>query len=310
MPTWHSCVVLIALLATSCAPSTAALVCSPGIVHVSTQERAVCCPSPATIQQAKTLLQGLGFVVLRASDGLIDSLLVDRAREDARVELDSMLTRLSKLGFNTDADSFSFDEVVHRSVRRYDLKLDRRRLAPSSTFHALSEAAAAWSKPVLDACGAHEQLEVAVEGVLTSLPGAPHQKFHQDGPLEGSYNCFIPLVDVGVQQSGTEFWPGSHAHPAVPQLVFSGAIGVDDAAQLATIVGDPSVQVVQPQLAAGDMLIYQYRVIHRGPANTTPFARPIFYCAWSDTAGAGDGYNFKSHRKVQDLERRQEIFGI
>ena len=185
------------------------------------------------------------------------------------------LTRLSKLGFNTGADSFSFDEVV-----------------------------------VLDACGTHEHLEVAVEGVLTSLPGAPHQKFHQDGPLEGSYNCFIPLVDVGVQKSGTEFWPGSHAHPAVPQLVFSGAIGVDDAAQLATIVGDPSVQVVQPQLAAGDMLIYQYRVIHRGPANTTPFARPIFYCAWSDTAGAGDGYNFKSHRKVQDLERRQEIFGI
>ena len=88
-----TCVVLMALLATSRASSTAALVFSPGIVHVSTQERAVCCPSPATIQQAKTLLQGLGFVVLRASDGLIDSQgrardLVGRAREDARVELD------------------------------------------------------------------------------------------------------------------------------------------------------------------------------------------------------------------------------
>ena len=41
------------------------------------------------------------------------------------VDLERMLARLGKLGYDTDADSFSFDEVVHRSAKRYDLKLDR-----------------------------------------------------------------------------------------------------------------------------------------------------------------------------------------
>ena len=48
----------------------------------------------------------------------------------------------------------------------------------------------------------------------------------------------------------------------------------------------------------------------RGPANPSREARPIYNCAWADTAGGGDGYNFKQHRKLADLERRQQIFGI
>eukprot|EP00802_Teleaulax_amphioxeia_P014307 Tamp_14370.p1 GENE.Tamp_14370~~Tamp_14370.p1 ORF type:complete len:318 (+),score=38.11 Tamp_14370:85-954(+) len=280
------------------------------VVAVPPEEKAMRRPSPATVAAASTSLQDLGFVVLRANEGVLDTQLVDSAREEARVDLECMLSRLRKLGFDTDKDSFSFDECVHRSTKRYHLKLERRRLPPSSPWHDVSSAAAAWATPVIEACGLKGELEVAVEGVLTSLPGAPHQRFHQDGPLGGSYNCFVPLVDASAQKSGTEFWVGSHAHPSVPQLALSGKIGVSEAETLKEIIGDPDTKIVQPPLGAGDVLIYQYPVIHRGPANPAGEARPIYNCAWADTAGSGDGYNFKQHRKLADLERRQQLFGI
>jgi hypothetical protein len=115
------------------------------------------------------------------------------------------------------------------------------------------------------------ELTAAVEGVLTSLPGAPHQRFHQDGPLKGSYNCFVPLVDVSAQKSGTEFWVGSHLHPAVPQLSQSGELGVAEAEELKKIAGDPDAKIVQPPLGAGDVLIYQYPVVHRCRMRPRPF---------------------------------------
>ena len=289
----------------------------PGhMLQPALEERAMCSPSPQTVLAARDALQEHGFVVLRGSatgEGLLDSQLVHSARDEARTDLDAMLSRLRKQGFDPDAASFSFAEVVHRSARRYDLRLDRRRLPPSSSWNFLSAAAAAWAVPILSTCDVQESLEVAVEGVLTSLPGAANQRFHQDGPHKGSYNCFVPLVDVAAQKTGTEFWESSHTNPIVPELVLSGALGVAEASQLAAVAagsGADGVTIVQPELSAGDMLLYDYRVIHRGPANPTSCARPIYYCGWSDTAGAGDGYNFKEHRRLEDLERRQALFGI
>ena len=92
----------------------------------------------------------------------------------------------------------------------------------------------------------------------------------------------MPLVDVGTQKTGTEFWQASHTNPDVAPLVLSGALGVEDSAQLALVAADDSVTIVQPDLSAGDMLLYDYRVIHRGPANPTGEARPIYYCGPCD----------------------------
>ena len=49
---------------------------------------------------------------------------------------------------------------------------------------------------------------------------------------------------------------------------------------------------------------------HPGRANPTDSPEPIYYCGFADTAGAGDGYNFKKHRRLEDLERRRDLFGI
>jgi hypothetical protein len=76
------------------------------VVAVPPEEKAMRRPSPATVAAASTSLQDLGFVVLRANEGVLDTQLVDSAREEARVDLECMLSRLRKLGFDTDKDSF------------------------------------------------------------------------------------------------------------------------------------------------------------------------------------------------------------
>jgi hypothetical protein len=134
-------------------------------------ERDACAPSAATVEAAAGLLQTNGFVALRADGSLLAPHLVDSAREQAREDLGAMLDRLRRQGLDPDTASFSFAEVVHRSARRYDLKLDRRRMPPTSPWNSLSAAAASWAVPILQACGVQESLKSAVEGVLTSLPG-------------------------------------------------------------------------------------------------------------------------------------------
>ena len=64
---------------------------------------------------------------------------------------------------------------------------------------------------------------------------------NQDGPLAGSYNCFVPLVDVS--DAGTEFWAGSHLHGDIETLVKSDSIKVEHAHDLVKAVGDRDVKV-------------------------------------------------------------------
>ena len=120
------------------------------VVTVSAQEQLARCPSFSTIEAAQISLQENGFVVLRADKGLLDAPLMECARKQASIELESVFTRLRRLGYDTEKDSFSFDEIVHRSVKRYDHKLDLRRMPPGSPWHDVSAAAAQWAVPVIE----------------------------------------------------------------------------------------------------------------------------------------------------------------
>ena len=66
--------------------------------------------------------------------------------------------------------------------------------------------------------------------------------------------------------------------------------------------------VVQPRLRAGDVLLYDYRVVHRGPANPGPQDRPLFYSVWAGAASRGDA-NFP-RRSLAELEQRTRLFGL
>ena len=71
-------------------------------------------------------------------------------------------------------------------------------------------------------------------------------------------NVFIPLVDTSMAMGPTEFWPGSHIASAVPFI--------DEMASVAL------------EADCGDVIIFDYRVFHRGLPNTSPTVpRPVLY---------------------------------
>ena len=290
------------------------LLCLPAIVCcglvVTPVEVSTARLDSETLAKAAETLKSDGFVVLSAKGGLIQPEdLIRRGAEQAREDLMHLRKRLESVGINADDDSFSFSEVVHRSRRRYDLSIDLRRTSPDAPWHELNAALEHWATPVVRAAG-FSDLEQAVAGTLTSLPGAVAQRFHTDGMLPGTFNVLLPLVDVGMLGTGTEFWKGSHRDPRVPELQRSGQLAVADAALLPVGNKDSPGAIVKPQgLAAGDVLIYDYRVVHRGPANPGPADRPIFYSVWAEPQSAGDGQNFP-RRSLAERERNAALFGL
>jgi ectoine hydroxylase-related dioxygenase (phytanoyl-CoA dioxygenase family) len=115
------------------------------------------------------------------------------------------------------------------------------------------------------------------KGVFLSNPGAEAQEYHQDGPhLTTQYqrpchaiNVFIPLIDLTIRNGPTEFVAGSHI---LNYDVFNRH------------------NVVTPLVSAGTPIIFDYRLGHRGLANTSDVCRPIVYCTY---AAAGNGKEFR-----------------
>ena len=109
-------------------------------------------------------------------------------------------------------------------------------------------------------------------GISPAIPN-PARPWHQDGPHLDyrrhqachALNVFVPLVDVGRANGGTEMVPSTH---------ILGQSGFD---------GEPGDQikpiVVLPK--AGEALIFDYRLKHRGLANNSSDARPVVYLTFA-----------------------------
>ncbi|MEN9221501.1 MAG: phytanoyl-CoA dioxygenase family protein [Thermostichus sp. BF3_bins_97] len=113
-------------------------------------------------------------------------------------------------------------------------------------------------------------------GAVVSLPGSADQQVHRDlSHLFGdemldalipcyALNLLIPLVDVNEENGMTRLWPGSHA-------VFDAHY-----AELAK-----QMPFVDPPLAKGSCLIFDYRLIHLGRANRSDAPRPLLHNTYS-----------------------------
>ena len=114
------------------------------------------------------------------------------------------------------------------------------------------------------------------------------QNFHSDGdhltrskhaPPYG-LNVFIPLVDLDVLNGPTELCPGTH------------------------VLGhfDDSVQSILPCIPAGQTLLFDFRLRHRGMGNNSTAARPVVYLTyatprWKDN----ENFNRRRYRKLPEL---------
>lgn len=125
-------------------------------------------------------------------------------------------------------------------------------------------------------------------GIMLSKAGAAEQDWHSDGPPlcadpvtvtpalpVHALNVFLPLVPVG-PQNGTALVPGSHLATKEEDLEASG-------------------EWVVPELAVGDALVFDYRLVHRGQKNDTNQDRPVVYLSYS-LPWFTDEANFNSYQ--------------
>lgn len=246
------------------------------------------------------------------------------SKQAAAASLGDLLMRVESVGLDRRSE-FEFVEIYHRSPLRYDVSTSSAEIG-SGTSHlvspGLSAALDSLVVPVIagafvdEKClggssgkveGALAKVKTMCDGVVTSLPGAPAQQFHSDGP-RGFVTAFVPLVDC--DYTGTEFWLGSHDISTAGLLVACGALDaggfesgstkveVGGRGALARLIraglAPPPSAFARPRLRRGDVLIFDYAIIHRGRAHPPPgelggeFQRPVLYRTYN-WGGAAEG---------------------
>eukprot|EP00934_Nitzschia_sp_Nitz4_P006584 Nitzschia sp. Nitz4//scaffold142_size57810//10189//11112//NITZ4_006491-RA/size57810-processed-gene-0.45-mRNA-1//1//CDS//3329536376//6574//frame0 len=177
-----------------------------------------------------------------------------------------------------------FREIVMRSPARYELSfnhdlpsdLNSRRdfLSNGLTVPAIAPILKQLEKIIptfFDKPGGAKRtlsdLKQVHLSLLVAAPGCPKQPWHADGGhaslLEHlpchCMNVFIPLQNTPMALGPTEFRPGGHyltrGNLAKAMLV----------AKCRKTLRPP----VCPELTVGDVLVFDYRVLHRGRANTS-----------------------------------------
>jgi hypothetical protein len=156
-----------------------------------------------------------------------------------------------------------FREIVMRSPGRYEISL-----LYSTAPDCLESLKQILSPVVFALLEAKDWNDVSIcnLSLVISTPGSPEQSCHADGPHSNLQkhlpchvmNIFVPLHDLTLAMGPTELRPGTHYHTRnlAPMM-------------LAAACRKTLRRAVAPILATGDVLIFDYRVLHRGGANKT-----------------------------------------
>eukprot|EP01038_Epipyxis_sp_PR26KG_P013866 gene13866-18597_t len=113
---------------------------------------------------------------------------------------------------------------------------------------------------------------LANHSVVISLPGCESQSWHADGPHMSisqhlpchCVNVFIPLVDLTIENGATEIRPGSQVYTRDLTKLYLAAFAKKQVKPSQT-----------PLLKRGSVLMFDYRVLHRGLKNSSNLPRPI-----------------------------------
>ena len=167
-----------------------------------------------------------------------------------------------------------YREIVMRSPGRYEISL----LQASETLgielpslDLLKETYLAFVPHLLDAT-TWDEVQLCHLSLVMSTPGSPEQGWHADGghvsvhehlPCH-CFNIFIPLTDVTTDKGPTEVRPATHfiTRNLAPMML---------AAKARKTLQSPIV----PVLSVGDILLFDYRLLHRGKANVSDTDRRI-----------------------------------
>jgi ectoine hydroxylase-related dioxygenase (phytanoyl-CoA dioxygenase family) len=147
-----------------------------------------------------------------------------------------------------------------------------------------------------------EDCITANKSIVLSLPGAEDQTWHVDGghlsmtedlPCH-CLNVFIPLVDVQHEDGPTEIRPGSHFLTRDLKRQY-----------IAAFMTKKLRKTEAPCLKRGGALLFDYRVLHRGLANTSSRPRPVLVYTFCKPFFK-DLLNFPSYSVFDPHEGRQK----
>ena len=248
-------------------------------------------------EDAARSLRDEGFCVVRAGGAQISDRILESCRAAASARLSDLLARVGRRGVDlwrrddsgvadgvgvdssaAGAEPFRYMELVHREgTGRYDMPLPwcvdgqagdvSLSAAEETAFGALHDAMDGVARPVVGALWAEAVSDEMRAGCVISEPGALAQPSHRDGP-DGLVTVFAPLTAFVPRNGPTELSPSTHR-------------GGDDSSSLA------------PLLQPGDVLLFDYRCLHRGLANQGDVRREVAYAVYA-RQGVRDVQNFPS----------------
>jgi hypothetical protein len=251
-------------------------------------------------EKAAAILNEFGAVVLTAegSNGLIEKKICDNANNAAASRVKKMHRRIESRGLDPEGvdEPYRFSEIVCRDDggKRYDVPIgwlgDRSNNVQSDIesgrigtplekkevdgIAELHKNIGFIAKPVLESLWSKQSTYVAAAGFLVNQPGSESQNWHRDGPDEGYIDCFVPLIDLNQSVGPTSLQPKTH---------------------LCSFEDDHEGEVVVPLLLKGEILLFDYRTVHRGQGNKSKSTtRTLAYAVYRrrQETTEGDIHNF------------------
>jgi predicted nicotinamide N-methyase len=259
----------------------------------------------STVASASHSLLRNGFCVFR-DEGFAQTQteILEHVHSCCQNYLNDLLERCkTKHGIKYETDIFRFKEICSRAVNGKRFDFQATKLSDSDDVKKLPESGKAFAEVLQTLANIVEQkcekifetvtkggekkmeekITIVNRGCVTSLPKAPEQHFHADGRKEGMYNCFVALHDVPKIQGPTEFIFGSHKFDHDAPYV-----------DTKTRKRQEKAKRIAPELRKGDILLYDYRTLHRGGENKRCHdRRAISYFLFDTKGGSGDTWNFE-----------------
>jgi len=229
-----------------------------------------------------------GFAVV---EEVFDIAAIDCARESSIQYFNELIDII-----NSSSEKFGigvkhgFQEIVQRHHGRYEMayKMRSEQFATFGDCPRLVE--------IVRCLLNTQDFNIANQSCVISLSNTVDQKWHSDGPHISlseyqpchCLNVFIPLVDITRENGPTEFRVGSHR--------YTNNLAKGMLLAFARKKNKPNEA---PLLKKGSVLLFDYRVLHRGCANISSEPRPILVVTFSKP-WFKDNLNFPA-RSILDI---------